>query len=204
MAPKTRAAAAAPKKAAATKKKLKPKRPTARKSAPKTAAAAKKAVAPKGIKESSRTIGALRAVPCLGCLKSCLAGKQTLIGARGACYDTVGADAHRCYKCSSGHKCLPIPPDVMKPALEFLDARDARDADEMNVWRPVVKTLLRFAEEEAAEMGDDPNADLIKMTPEERRAAGRAAALRLFDCLWLGSSARPSGQDGDNALGVLK
>ena len=33
------------------------------------------------------------------------------------------------------------------------------------------------------EMGDDPNADLIKMTPEERRAAGRAAVLRLFDCL---------------------
>ncbi|CRK16789.1 hypothetical protein BN1708_011841 [Verticillium longisporum] len=77
-----------------------------------------------------RVRGNIRKVPCLGCLKSCLAGKQTETGANGACYD-LEPKGSRCYKCASGHSCKPIPVGAFKPAMKFLAARDKNNKPDM-------------------------------------------------------------------------
>jgi hypothetical protein len=76
----------------------------------------------------------------------------------------------------------------------------------MDKWRPVVKGMLSIASDEAAAGGDDPNADLDGMSNMERKAAGRLAALRLFDCLWWDSPEQEedsddSGNDSDDDEG---
>jgi hypothetical protein len=52
----------------------------------------------------------------------------------------------------------------------------------------------------AADGDSDPNGDLAGMSVGERKAAGRSAALRLFDCLWLGSE-EPEDDDDDGDEG---
>jgi len=61
-------------------------------------------------------------------------------------------------------------------------------------WRPVVKGMLALAEEEGGEGSEEPNGDLDGMSNAERKAAGRLAALRLFDCLWW-DSPEPRGEE---------
>ncbi|KAF2469087.1 uncharacterized protein BDR25DRAFT_51002 [Lindgomyces ingoldianus] len=46
--------------------------------------------------------GALRAQSCLGCIKSALAGRSS-----GECHDSATGGS-RCWRCSSGHSCLPL------------------------------------------------------------------------------------------------
>jgi len=48
----------------------------------------------------------------------------------------------------------------------------------------VVKGMLLLAEEEMTGGSEEPNGDLEGMSNADRKAAGRLAALRLFDCLW--------------------
>ncbi|KAL8739453.1 MAG: hypothetical protein Q9190_007745 [Brigantiaea leucoxantha] len=77
--------------------------------------------------------------------------------------------------------------------MKFLRARDAGDDKAVRKWRPVVKGMLVLAEEEG-EGSEEPNGDLDGMSNAERKAAGRLAALRLFDCLWWDS---PEPRDGE-------
>ncbi|KAF2475028.1 uncharacterized protein BDR25DRAFT_113610 [Lindgomyces ingoldianus] len=46
--------------------------------------------------------GALRVQSCLGCIKSALAGRSS-----GECHDSATGGS-RCWRCSSGHSCLPL------------------------------------------------------------------------------------------------
>ena len=59
----------------------------------------------------------------------------------------------------------------------------------------MVKGMLLLAEEENG--SEEPNGDLDGMSNAERKAAGRLAALRLFDCLWWDSPE----QGGDESEG---
>ena len=63
----------------------------------------------------NRARGDPRDVPCLGCVKSCLAGKGD-----GKCYDNASGKGARCFKCSSGHPCLELPKHVKKVAMMFM------------------------------------------------------------------------------------
>ena len=57
--------------------------------------------------------GALHADPCLGCLRSALAGRSN-----GQCHDaTTGS---RCWKCASGHVCAPVPVSVLPMARRLV------------------------------------------------------------------------------------
>ncbi|CRK11918.1 hypothetical protein BN1723_005343 [Verticillium longisporum] len=85
---------------------------------------------------------------------------------------------------SGPRRSLFSPVGAFKPAMKFLEARDKDNKTDMDKWRPVVKGILTIAEEEEKEGGDDPNKDLDGLRNAKRKAAGRAAALRLFDCLW--------------------
>ncbi|KAG7141455.1 hypothetical protein HYQ46_007816 [Verticillium longisporum] len=84
---------------------------------------------------------------------------------------------------SGPRRSLFSPVGAFKPAMKFLEARDKDNKTDMDKWRPVVKGILTIAEEEEKEGGDDPNKDLDGLRNAKRKAAGRAAALRLFDCL---------------------
>ncbi|KAF1938448.1 hypothetical protein EJ02DRAFT_22585 [Clathrospora elynae] len=46
--------------------------------------------------------GALRVHPCLGCVRSALAGRSS-----GECFDQSGGGS-RCFRCASGHSCVPV------------------------------------------------------------------------------------------------
>jgi hypothetical protein len=63
-----------------------------------------------------RERGALRNNTCLGCLKSALAGRS-----KGECYENTTQPGRRCYRCVSGHSCLPIPQYAALTAAKFLD-----------------------------------------------------------------------------------
>lgn len=51
--------------------------------------------------------GDLRSIPCLGCLKSTLAGKMPDLDDGGGCRDQIPAKK-RCWLCASGHTCKPM------------------------------------------------------------------------------------------------
>jgi hypothetical protein len=72
---------------------------------------------PSGAQNADREEGAHREEPCLGCLKSALAGKSN-----GDCFENIKNNkiTARCYKCASGHTCLPIPRSVLPAAKECL------------------------------------------------------------------------------------
>jgi hypothetical protein len=63
----------------------------------------------------ARELGPLRDTPCLGCVRSALAGRSN-----GACYDNK-AGGRRCYRCSSGHNCRPVPPAAAPVCSKFID-----------------------------------------------------------------------------------
>ena len=66
----------------------------------------------------------------------------------------------------------------------------------MEHWRGAVNGMLELAEEDE---GGDPNADLEQMPASERKEAGRAAFLRAYDALWLGSGEQGvASQEGDD------
>uniref|UniRef100_A0A8H7K634 Uncharacterized protein n=1 Tax=Bionectria ochroleuca TaxID=29856 RepID=A0A8H7K634_BIOOC len=174
-----------------------PAKSTPTKSKKSRTAAAKK----KGAATKSRRIGKARKVPCEGCVRSCLAGKQKEVGDNGACFDTLPR-SKRCYKCASGHTCKPIPPVAFKAAMRFLKERDLLTPEQLHppkegktkehqlpksyeYWRTIARGMLELADEEAASGSSDPHADLVGMTDRERKKEAKAAALRLVECLWL-------------------
>lgn len=59
--------------------------------------------------------GTKRAVPCLGCVKSALAGLSL-----GECHNVAGSSARRCLRCSAGGSCEPLPELAVRSALAFL------------------------------------------------------------------------------------
>uniref|UniRef100_A0A8H7NF04 Uncharacterized protein n=1 Tax=Bionectria ochroleuca TaxID=29856 RepID=A0A8H7NF04_BIOOC len=153
----------------------------------------KKLAAYNKAKQKERVKGSQRFVPCLGCLKSCLGGKQVPRQPRGGCFDLKPA-GKRCFLCASGHSCVPIPPMAYKAAMKYLSARDKRQISEMTKWRAVVRGMLEIAEEEKNGDGN-PNADLAHLNNEQLYEAGRAAALRLFDTLWRDDEERAADTD---------
>ncbi|KAF2463948.1 uncharacterized protein BDR25DRAFT_382968 [Lindgomyces ingoldianus] len=65
--------------------------------------------------------GALRVQSCLGCIKSALAGRSS-----GECHDSATGGS-RCWRCSSGHSCLPLPPVAVVYARRLVAALVAED-----------------------------------------------------------------------------
>ena len=64
--------------------------------------------------------GALRADPCLGCLRSALAGRSN-----GQCHNaTTGS---RCWKCASGHVYAPVPVSVLPIAWRLVTSLVSRE-----------------------------------------------------------------------------
>lgn len=61
----------------------------------------------------------------------------------------------------------------------------------------MVKGMLTLAEEEGGSV-EEPNGDLDGMSNTERKAAGRSAALRLFECLWWDDPQNAGGDDDDD------
>lgn len=58
----------------------------------------------------------------MGCLRSALSGRS-----EGTCFDLAGAGrAKRCYKCSSGHTCSPVPAPAQRAARELVAALEAK------------------------------------------------------------------------------
>jgi hypothetical protein len=51
-----------------------------------------------------RQLGAQRDFPCLGCVRSLLAGSSD-----GRCFDNALGRGARCYRCASGHACKEVP-----------------------------------------------------------------------------------------------
>ena len=54
--------------------------------------------------------------------------------------------------------------------------------------------MLNLAKEDGSE---EPNGDLVGMSRADRKAAGRLAAVRLFDCLWWDSSDQEEEEEED-------
>ena len=68
-----------------------------------------------------------RVDPCLGCVRSALAGKST-----GACYNKAGKAGGRCVRCSAGHSCVAAPAALLPVARRLSAALKAT---------PVVKSV---------------------------------------------------------------
>ena len=62
-----------------------------------------------------RVKGAEREIPCLDCIRSALSGKSD-----GKCFNNDVGAGKRCYRCSSGHKCLSAPPSILPLGLRML------------------------------------------------------------------------------------
>lgn len=60
--------------------------------------------------------GPLRPVPCLGCVRSALAGMSL-----GDCYSTPGS-ARRCVRCGQGGTCKPLPDLAVRASLTLVGA----------------------------------------------------------------------------------
>ncbi|KAF1935086.1 hypothetical protein EJ02DRAFT_439461 [Clathrospora elynae] len=58
--------------------------------------------------------GTLRVHPCLGCVRSALAGRSS-----GECFDQSGGGS-RCFQCASGHSCIPASALAAPIAAKFL------------------------------------------------------------------------------------
>ncbi|KAF3765380.1 hypothetical protein M406DRAFT_350969 [Cryphonectria parasitica EP155] len=79
--------------------------------------------------------GAVRDVPCIGCIKSLAAS-----GSDGSCHDQKDSSAARCARCSKGHKCIPVPFYLMPFVDELYMAKRAlASAEEMDAPTPSKK-----------------------------------------------------------------
>ncbi|RYP43671.1 hypothetical protein DL768_009789 [Monosporascus sp. mg162] len=100
--------------------------------------------------------GARRAVPCLGCLRSALAGRST-----GECFDA--AVGSRCWRCASGHTCTPVyvppaPRELFPLLTTDRSPAVASAAAEMDRLRAAVRVLLEGGAEEEQEEEQAPPA----------------------------------------------
>ncbi|OAF55178.1 hypothetical protein VC83_08404 [Pseudogymnoascus destructans] len=91
-------------------------------------------------------VGARRAVACLGCVRSAVAGKSL-----GDCHDQPGAipGVGRCWRCASGHSCMPVPAAVAPSAaalLAGLAADPALSVAKRNRLRGYVRDALAVAD----------------------------------------------------------
>ena len=66
---------------------------------------------------AARAQGARRAVPCVGCVRSAIAGRSS-----GECFDNKSG-GNRCFRCSSGHICRALPTAAAAICTKFVNAR---------------------------------------------------------------------------------
>lgn len=81
-------------------------------------------------------VGARRAVPCLGCLRSALAGRSA-----GSCFEQANPGrSKRCARCASGHQCLPVPALARRAATALVEAleNDSPKAVSFSLTRAVL------------------------------------------------------------------
>lgn len=76
--------------------------------------------------------GPLRAVPCLGCVRSALAGASF-----GDCHDQ-GGRTRRCERCANGGTCEVLPDLAVRASLALLSALEAGTALDLVSIRPFV------------------------------------------------------------------
>ncbi|KAL7624409.1 hypothetical protein AAE478_005973 [Parahypoxylon ruwenzoriense] len=133
----------------------------------------------------------LRDTPCMGCLRSALAGRST-----GQCYDTVG-NGSRCWRCASGHSCLPVPEGVTSMARNFVSARVSGDQQAIRKYAPLVRALLedhgkkngdsKEEEDESKsdvhDFNDTPRAGHHGLSPSERRRRIKEIISELSDLM---------------------
>ncbi|KAH8598600.1 hypothetical protein B0O99DRAFT_738803 [Bisporella sp. PMI_857] len=86
-----------------------------------------------------------RVDPCLGCVRSALAGKST-----GACYNRAGKAGGRCVRCSAGHSCVAAPAALLPVARRLSAALEATPVvkSRVNKLRGALRVLIEVEEEE--------------------------------------------------------
>ncbi|KAF1945181.1 hypothetical protein EJ02DRAFT_59430 [Clathrospora elynae] len=115
--------------------------------------------------------GALQVHPCLGCVRSALAGRSY-----GECFDQLGGGS-RCFRCASGHSCVPVSAPAAPIAAKFLAALQGGVSEsQLKKLRTALRVVLdSFAEElgsgeekeeEVEEIEDSPK--LPQGLPERR------------------------------------
>ncbi|KAI3326455.1 hypothetical protein HD806DRAFT_532087 [Xylariaceae sp. AK1471] len=98
---------------------------------------------------------AVRPVPCAGCLASALAGRSD-----GECRDAERGS--RCWRCASGHQCVPIPAHVLPFAQRFLVALQANPASaEVKNLRAATRVALEIPAAEFAVAAGAPVAGAV-------------------------------------------
>ncbi|RYP20483.1 hypothetical protein DL767_009437 [Monosporascus sp. MG133] len=116
--------------------------------------------------------GARRAVPCLGCLRSALAGRSS-----GECYDA--AVGSRCWRCASGHTCTQVPAVARAAAVRFVEALEnnapRREVDRL---RTAVRVLLEGGKEEEEVAPPAPAGSVTPAPAGGAAPAGDPAAVR--------------------------
>ncbi|KAH6674648.1 hypothetical protein B0J14DRAFT_653945 [Halenospora varia] len=119
--------------------------------------------------------GARRDVPCLGCVRSLLAGRSD-----GSCYDSTRGG--RCFRCSSGHTCASLPAGTLPVVrLLFKAQENAAPASRMRALRAAVRVCLEAhlgAEEEQEEEAEEEEEE--QEEEEDELVARRARIVRLL------------------------
>jgi hypothetical protein len=94
----------------------------------------------------SRARAGLRKTPCLGCVRSALKGMST-----GECWETAGRGS-RCYLCSHGHTCKPVPANLSVLARRLVSVLGDPSSSETKIrnHRVAMRIMLGLEEE-----GDD-------------------------------------------------
>ncbi|KAF3768230.1 hypothetical protein M406DRAFT_326824 [Cryphonectria parasitica EP155] len=107
--------------------------------------------------------GAVRDVPCIGCIKSLAAS-----GSDGSCHDQKDSSAARCARCSKGHKCIPVPFYLMPFVDELYMAKRAlASAEEMDAPTPSKKRTRAGVEKENSTL------NLAPLGTRSKHAAGK-------------------------------
>ncbi|KAF1945178.1 hypothetical protein EJ02DRAFT_451744, partial [Clathrospora elynae] len=87
--------------------------------------------------------GALRVHPCLGCVRSALAGRSS-----GECFDQSGGGS-RCFRCASGHSCVPASALAAPIAAKFLAAlQGGAPESQLRKLRIALRVVLEASAEE--------------------------------------------------------
>ncbi|KAM3511810.1 hypothetical protein MY11210_004565 [Beauveria gryllotalpidicola] len=119
------------------------------------AAAAKKAAAAADAAESGAPRpGEPRAVPCDGCARSYLAGKN-LVKRAGVCRDTAGSSSKRCWHCFGRHACRPLDPWAVPFARALQAAIEAETKGSyQGKCREALRLVFELLEDRADGRGD--------------------------------------------------